>query len=254
MRKLNSTDGFVMHAWMVTELGLKGPALVTYAIVYQFSQSNAGVYTGGVPYIASWLGCARESAKKYLHELADAGLIQAIQGNAYGVPYINYKALPLPIGKSKETSEGGIPQNLEGIPQNLGDTPQNLGIENNINNKYISSIPPTPQEIADYCRSRGWSDPEGFAAHFVDYYGTGEHPWHLSNGKPMRDWRKAVITWEPNNKFRSFTPAAPSQPTAQQPRAPKKSDYMQRMYAQAKRLGIIKEEESNGNDNDYDNR
>lgn len=131
---------------------------------------------------------------------------------------------------------------------------------NNINKDYnyinkdsnnTPFIPPTAEQISDYCRSRGWSDPEGFAAHFVDYYGTGEHPWHLSNGKPMRDWRKAVITWEPNNKFRSFTPAAPSQPIAPQPRAPKKSDYMQRMYEQAKRLGIIKEE-INGNDNDYD--
>jgi len=45
-------------------------------------------------------------------------------------------------------------------------------------------------------------DPEGFAAHFVDYYKISG--WHLANGKPMRDWRKAVITWEPNNKFRQF--------------------------------------------------
>lgn len=70
-------------------------------------------------------------------------------------------------------------------------------------------VPPTVEEVEAYTTQRGFIDPKGFALHFVTYYTEGEQKWHLSNGKPMRDWKKAVITWEPNNKQRIFQ----SQPT-----------------------------------------
>ena len=64
--------------------------------------------------------------------------------------------------------------------------------------------PPTEEEVTKYAKERGFKDPLGFASHFIAYYSQGESPWHLSNGKPMQDWKRAVITWEPNNKERVF--------------------------------------------------
>ena len=55
--ELNSTDGFSLHGWMVTRLHLKGAELMAYALVHQFTQSNAGRYTGGPGYLSAWLGC-----------------------------------------------------------------------------------------------------------------------------------------------------------------------------------------------------
>ena len=81
----------------------------------------------------------------------------------------------------------------------------NIQDRDNKKNKDNIFIPPTPKEVAEYARSRGFVDPEGFANNFVAYYSEGEKPWHLSNGKPMKDWKRAVITWESNNKDRYFS-------------------------------------------------
>lgn len=120
---LDPTNGYIVHGWMVTELGLKGPELTTYAIVHQFSQSKAGIYKGGVPYIMAWLGCNRNSARKYLHSLEARGLIKAIDGDINGVPFRDYQII-----------NAGIPQNLGYIPQKtIGDTPKNdRGIPQNL--------------------------------------------------------------------------------------------------------------------------
>lgn len=120
---LDPTNGYIVHGWMVTELGLKGPELTTYAIVHQFSQSKAGIYKGGVPYIMAWLGCNRNSARKYLHSLEARGLIKAIDGDINGVPFRDYQII-----------DAGIPQNLGYIPQKtIGDTPKNdRGIPQNL--------------------------------------------------------------------------------------------------------------------------
>ena len=202
MAKLEPTDGFGLHGWMVTELHLGGYELMAYALVHQFSQKGkAGLYTGGVPYLSSWLQCSDMTARKYLHSLEEKGLIVAKDGNNEGVPYRYYKVIDNQIPKIF----GGTPKNFGGNTQkNMGSTPKNFGDNNNIDIKSIL-IPPTPQEIAGYARSRGFVDPEGFANNFVAYYSEGEKPWHLSNGKPMKDWKRAVITWESNNKDRYFS-------------------------------------------------
>lgn len=211
MKKVDPRNSITLQGWMVAGLDLRGPELLTYAIVYQFSQSKAGIYKGGVPYIMAWLGCSDDSARKYLHSLESKGLIKATDGRNKGVPYRHY-----------ETLDNQIPENLGYIPENFGgdtrkfrdDTPENLGgdykrdykMDNNTPLPPKGGIPPTRVEVAAYAKSRGWADPDGFAAHFIDYY--TEAKWRLSNGKPMKDWKKAVITWEPNNKARTFATAA----------------------------------------------
>lgn len=56
-------------------------------------------------------------------------------------------------------------------------------------------VPPTIEEVAAYCRERGNGiDPEAF----VSYY--ARQGWELGNGRKMRDWRSAVITWEKHGK------------------------------------------------------
>ena len=102
------------------------------------------------------------------------------------------------VGKSS----GWKPQPLENREDIYRD---NIQDRDNKKNKDNILIPPTPQEVSEYARSRGFVDPEGFANNFVAYYSEGEKPWHLSNGKPMKDWKRAVITWESNNKDRYFS-------------------------------------------------
>lgn len=68
-------------------------------------------------------------------------------------------------------------------------------------------VPPTSQDVSKYARERGFIDPDGFAFYFIQYY--ADSKWHLSTGKPMKDWKAAVRnTWEPNNKMKKY-PARP---------------------------------------------
>lgn len=53
--------------------------------------------------------------------------------------------------------------------------------------------PPTLEEVAAYCRERGNRiDPE----RFIDYYTA--NGWVQGKGKPIKDWKAAVRTWERN--------------------------------------------------------
>ena len=54
-------------------------------------------------------------------------------------------------------------------------------------------IPPTEQEVADYCRERkNGLDPETFIAHY------SARGWKFKGGQSMKDWKAAVVTFEKN--------------------------------------------------------
>lgn len=127
---------------MVTELGLAGYELVAYALVHQFSmKSKAGMYTGGVPYLASWLSCSLETARKYLHQLEEKGLILAKRGTNEGVPYCYYQVVDNQIPKILRDT----PKYLRGDTQNFkGDTPKKIGVEYKEEYKTESNNTPTP--------------------------------------------------------------------------------------------------------------
>ena len=52
-------------------------------------------------------------------------------------------------------------------------------------------VPPTLEEVKEYCKARRNNvDPE----YFYDYFTTGN--WVDSEGKPVRNWKQKIITWE----------------------------------------------------------
>lgn len=63
-------------------------------------------------------------------------------------------------------------------------------------------IPPTLDEVSDYCRERNNGvDPQ----HFLDYYSS--NGWRVGKN-PMKDWKAAVRTWERNGVNRKTGTAA----------------------------------------------
>lgn len=87
---------------MRSRLGLSGGELVAYALVHQFSQSNAGRYTGGPGYIAGWLGCGENTARTYLHSLVKKGLVKCIEREEGGIKYRDYIVISTP-SKNRST-------------------------------------------------------------------------------------------------------------------------------------------------------
>jgi hypothetical protein len=64
----------------------------------------------------------------------------------------------------------------------------------NPNKKRPCFVAPSIEEVRTYCQQRKNSvDPEQFVNH---YQANG---WVQGKGKPIRDWRAAVITWEKNS-------------------------------------------------------
>lgn len=63
--------------------------------------------------------------------------------------------------------------------------------------------PPTIEEVIEYCASRNnMVDPYKF----FDFYDVSG--WIDSNGKPVKNWKQKVITWEGRNGSKQFSPYA----------------------------------------------
>lgn len=66
-------------------------------------------------------------------------------------------------------------------------------------NIYSHFVPPTVEEVNAYCRERN----NGIdASEFVDFYTA--NGWTQGKGKPIKDWKACVRTWE-RNPFRKTT-------------------------------------------------
>lgn len=189
-RSLRPTDGIRIAGWMRTEFDLKGGELISYALVHCFSQSNAGIYRGGVNYLASWIGCSYNTASKYLKSLVEKNLIIEHPGYENGVPFCNYSI------------------NIDVLPQILGDSPSNIGDINRNGKEDIDKDAlyqkrtgrfqkPSLEDIRAYCIERNNKvDPDQF---FNFYESKG---WMVGKN-PMTNWRSAIITWEKREKKES---------------------------------------------------
>ena len=217
MANFDASHGFNVFGWMVTELNLGSSDLMAFAVVHQFTQGFAGKYTGNTAYLSAWFGWTEKTARAHLARLVDMGLIVEVRGRENNSPYCHYELHPDFYKKHPVKITVSPGKNYQKHPVISSETTRkNLPSNNNIiNNKNIdnNNIPPTPHDVVLFAKERGFIDPEGFSAHFMDYYGTSN--WHLANGKPMKDWRRAVITWEPNNKYRNFGRPQQSRPRRQ---------------------------------------
>ena len=72
---------------------------------------------------------------------------------------------------------------------------EKVGHNNIENKKENKNIPPTIDEVREYCKIRhNGIDAEAF----IDYY--QQQGWKLANGNKMKDWQAAVRTWEKRDK------------------------------------------------------
>ena len=123
---------FTVMGWMTNRLGLTGTELLTYAIVYGFSQDGETEYKGSSKYLMEAINCSKNTAINALTNLTEKGLIAKITETINGVVFNRYKVNPDHIPKF------GTPyQNLDdGIPKS-GSTPlPKIGTSNNSNSIY----------------------------------------------------------------------------------------------------------------------
>ncbi len=126
---------FTVIGWMANKLGLTGTELLTYAIVYGFTQDGETEYKGSSKYLMETINCSKNTAINALNNLTEKGLIVKITENINGVVFNRYK-----VNTDRVPKFGTPYQNLDrGIPE-IGSTPLlKIGTSNNSNSIYTGN-------------------------------------------------------------------------------------------------------------------
>ena len=207
MAKLNNTDGFHIHGWMVNELHLCGGDLLAFALVHQFSQSDAGIYTGNTEYLSSWTGWSLNTSRKHLSNLVKMGLLKEVRGRKNNSPFCHYALADSFYKKHPAIFEVSPLKNDTDHPSKIDvSTTQKFGQEyNNKNRKENNTTPiiPSIEQVTEHARQKGFADPEGFASYYVEY--NDNRGWIAANGKPIIGWKNNINNnWMPKFKSQVF--------------------------------------------------
>lgn len=173
-------DSYILiQGWMINELKLKGNELLIYAIIYGFSQDNAGEFTGGLQYLADWTNGTKRGCMKNLKSLIENGLIVKKEVVLDGIKYCTYRTKFTGVvnkvqGGMEQSSPGGMEQS----------SPNNLSIDNIENNLYKYIV-----EIVDYLNQKSG---KRFSSETPS---TQKHiSARLKEGRTVGDFKKVIDT------------------------------------------------------------
>lgn len=135
---VNSNDYVTIQGWMISELGLKGVRLITYAIIYSFSRDGHSEYYGSQQYIADFVCTDKAAISKALAQLVEDGLIVRRQIECKtGVRYA-YRA-KLPIVKTTTLMEDIASTELSKRQQGV-ENPVENSVDNIVSNDVDNSL------------------------------------------------------------------------------------------------------------------
>ena len=117
MSKIQDTNFYVTHGWMITKLKLSGRALQVYAIIYGFTQDQESEFNGSLNYIAAWLDTSnRSTVLRAINVLIEKGLIEKRQAIINGVTLNRYVA-KVPDLRERQNGTGGA-EMVQGVYRN----------------------------------------------------------------------------------------------------------------------------------------
>ena len=82
----------VIQDWMISDLQLKGNELLTYALIYGFSQDGESEFKGSLKYISEFLGISKSTAQRSIEKLVDRGIVEKRVEEISGVKFNRYMA------------------------------------------------------------------------------------------------------------------------------------------------------------------
>ena len=148
----------VIQDWMISDLQLKGNELLTYALIYGFSQDGESEFKGSLKYISKFLGVSKSTAQRNLENLANRGVIEKRVEEISGVKFNRYiareKAEP-PIVKTST----GCSQNGYGGVVKMGTNNTNIyNTNNNTSNNTKDKGTPVKKEPEQYFEDEELND------------------------------------------------------------------------------------------------
>lgn len=82
-----------IESFMVNELHLSGNELITYALIYGFSQDGQSWYSGSSTYIANWCQCSKRTVLNVLKNLTEKGFLDKKEYVQNGIRLCLYRAV-----------------------------------------------------------------------------------------------------------------------------------------------------------------
>ena len=82
----------VIQDWMISDLQLKGNELLTYALIYGFSQDGESEFKGSLKYISEFLGISKSTAQRSIEKLVDRGIVEKRVEEISGVKFNRHMA------------------------------------------------------------------------------------------------------------------------------------------------------------------
>lgn len=202
MPTFDNANYITIQGWMINELNLKGNELLLYAIIFGFTQQENQWYHGSLNYISKAIGCkSKNTVINTLQSLIEKGYVIKENYELNNVKLCKYKAnheVYQNLVWVYQNLVGGIPKN--GTNNNIYNIKENNNISNDILLKEKSKkkslkkefIPPTLQEVEEYCKSR---NNNVNAKKFWEYY--TENNWLDKDNKPVTNWKlKLIGNWE----------------------------------------------------------
>lgn len=159
---MNINQNYIqVQGWMVKQLNLSGNELLTYALIYGFSQDGESLFKGSLKYICEWLNCSRPTAIKSIKSLIKKGLVIKQVDNISNVKFNRYKAL-LPtddefLGVVKNLNTGGKETLLAGGKESLPNNNSNDSIEDTTKKNKRKKVG-DENELEAYSNSRSSSE------------------------------------------------------------------------------------------------
>ena len=150
MKKSWVKDGnyITIQSFMVKDLKLKGNELLTYAIIYGFSQNGESKVTGSLQYRADWTKSTTQGVMKNLKALVEKGLIVKTDIYENGVKFVKYHVTEFNPMQQNST---GYETELNGGMQQSLTPPMQQSLPNNISTDSKLNI---IREIIDYLNEK----------------------------------------------------------------------------------------------------
>lgn len=177
--------------FMVDDLELSGNELIAYACIYGFTM-NGGWFEGSASYISRWCGCSKKTVYNVLKKLEERGLIERREKVSNGVKVVDYRCvISSHLGKKfpYPTEKISLPP-TEKISHHIDIVDIDKDIDREKREKKKPQRP-TLDQCREYAISKHLNvNPDKFFA----YFEAGD--WHDSRGKPVKNWKQKMITWD----------------------------------------------------------
>jgi hypothetical protein len=166
---IKNENFITIQGWMLNELRLKGNALLVYAIIYGFSQTEDCEFTGSASYLCAWCGCSRQTIMTTLNKLVNEGLIIKKEEFKNNIKFCSYR---VNLTGCQDSLQGGVKKFDRGVSKNLTGGCQNSlhnnidinnrnkTIENNIDKKNSKKSSTISKLVIDSCLKNDIEDDE----------------------------------------------------------------------------------------------